>query len=201
MKIESTEIPGLVTIEPRVFEDDRGFFVETFQKARFQEAGLECRFVQDNHTRSRGGTLRGLHYQLRRPQGKLVGVVRGEIFDVAVDLRRSSPTFGRWAGVRLSEVSHRRVYIPPGLAHGFCVVSEVADVVYNCTDYYDPEDEHTILWRDPQLAIDWPIREPIVSEKDKHGLPFAQAPCFDSEPVEQDPASGRATVPSESIGK
>ncbi len=201
MRIEPTEIPGLVVIEPRVFEDDRGFFVETFQKARFQEAGLECRFVQDNHTRSRGGTLRGLHYQLRRPQGKLVGVVRGEIFDVAVDLRRSSATFGQWFGVRLSGPTRRMVYLPPGLAHGFCVVSDVADVVYNCTDYYDPEDEHTILWNDPQLAIDWPIRGPIISEKDERGLPFAQALCFEGQPAAQDSASGRASDPSESIGK
>ena len=136
-----------------------------------------------------------------RPQGKLVGVVRGEIFDVAVDLRRSSATFGCWVAVRSSESSHRRVYLPPGLARGFCVVSDVADVVYSCTDCYNEEDEHTILWSDPQLAIGWPIRKPILSEKDKRGLPFAQAPCLERETVEQDPASGRVTVPSESIGR
>ncbi len=183
MKIERTEISGFVVIEPRVFEDGRGFFVETFQQARFQEAGLDNRFVQDNHTRSQHGTVRGLHYQLRRPQGKLVGVVRGEIFDVAVDLRRGSPSFGQWLGVRLSEANHRLAYLPPGLAHGFCVVSDVADVVYKCTDYYAPEDEHTILWSDPQLAIDWPLSEPILSSKDQAGTPFAEAAYFDGKSV------------------
>jgi dTDP-4-dehydrorhamnose 3,5-epimerase len=178
MKIITTELPGVVLIEPRRFEDARGFFMETFHKQRFQEAGLECDFIQDNHSRSLRGVLRGLHYQLQHSQGKLVRVVRGEIFDVGVDLRRSSPTFGRWFGTVLSESNHLQLYLPPQCAHGFCALSEIADVVYKCTDVYDPESEQTIRWNDPDLGIEWPIAAPLVSEKDQRGGRFAEAPCF-----------------------
>jgi len=168
-----------VLIEPRVFEDSRGFFMETFRKSHFIEAGLPAEFLQDNHSRSCRGTLRGLHYQIEHAQGKLVRVVRGDIFDVAVDLRRKSPTFGRSIGTTLSETNRLQLYIPPGFAHGFCVVSEFADVVYKCTDWYYPEHEHVLLWNDPALGIAWPVQEPILSEKDKRGAPLAQAACFD----------------------
>jgi dTDP-4-dehydrorhamnose 3,5-epimerase len=179
MKFETTTIPGVVLIEPQVFEDPRGFFMEVFQKARFRQAGLESEFVQDNHSRSGRATLRGLHYQIQHPQGKLVRVIRGEVFDVAVDLRRHSPTFGRWFGVRLSETNRRQLYIPPGLAHGFCVISEAAEFLYKCTDYYYPEHERTLLWNDPQLAIDWPVTQPLLSEKDRRGLLLGAAPVFE----------------------
>jgi dTDP-4-dehydrorhamnose 3,5-epimerase len=181
VKVLSTDIPGVLLIEPQVWEDGRGFFLETFQRRRYQEAGIEHDFVQDNLSRSGHGTLRGLHYQIERPQGKLCWVVRGEVFDVAVDLRRRSPTFGRWTSVRLSAENHRQVYIPPGLAHGFCVLSDTAYFLYKCTDFYHPEHERTILWNDPQLNIGWPVSEPIVSKKDQNGLPLAEAPHFDTE--------------------
>jgi len=179
MNILPTDLPGVVIVEPRVFGDARGFFLEVFQQTRFREAGLDVTFVQDNHSRSRCGTLRGLHYQIEHPQGKLVRVIRGEAFDVAVDLRRGSPMFGRWTGVKLSDTNHRQIYVPPGFAHGFCVLSEEADILYKCTDFYYPEHERTILWNDPRLAIEWPIDEPLLSEKDQRGLPLADAPCFE----------------------
>jgi dTDP-4-dehydrorhamnose 3,5-epimerase len=179
MKITATDLPGVVLIEPRVFEDERGYFMETFQQPRFQEAGLAWDFVQDNHSHSLRGVLRGLHYQIEHPQGKLVRVVRGEIFDVAVDVRRSSPTFGRWFGAVLSETNRRQLYVPPGCAHGFCVLSERADVIYKCTDVYYPEHERTILWNDPDLAVAWPIASPLVSAKDQRGLSWRDAPYFD----------------------
>jgi dTDP-4-dehydrorhamnose 3,5-epimerase len=179
MNVQPTELPGAVVIEPEVFYDARGFFLETFQKARFQQAGLEADFVQDNHSRSSRGALRGLHYQIEHPQGKLLRVIRGEVFDVAVDLRRRWPTFGRWVGVVLSEENHRLFYVPPGVAHGFCVTSDVAELVYKCTDYYYPQHERTLLWNDPALAIAWPVCEPLLSEKDRRGLPLAEAPTFD----------------------
>jgi dTDP-4-dehydrorhamnose 3,5-epimerase len=172
-------IPGVVLIEPQVFEDPRGFFMEVFQRTRFQEAGLESEFVQENHSRSFRGTLRGLHYQIEHPQGKLVRVIRGGVFDVAVDLRRRSPAFGRWIGIDLSETNRRQLYIPPGLAHGFCVTSEAAEFLYKCTDYYYPEHERTLLWNDPELAIDWPITQPVLSEKDRRGLRLGAADVFD----------------------
>jgi dTDP-4-dehydrorhamnose 3,5-epimerase len=170
-----TELPGLTLVEPRVFEDARGFFMETFHSQRFHEAGLPTRFVQDNHSRSIGGTLRGLHYQLRHPQGKLIRCTRGEVFDVAVDLRLDSPTLGRWFATTLSESNRRQVYVPPGMAHGLCIVSDVAEVVYKCTELYDPDDERTIAWNDPQLGIAWPLASPLLSAKDRRGLSFAAA--------------------------
>jgi len=175
MRVQPTAIPGLVVIEPEVFEDDRGFFMETYQKDDFRKAGLDREFVQDNHSKSRRGTLRGLHYQIRRPQGKLVRIVSGEVFDVAVDIRRESATFGQWAGAYLSETNRKQFYIPPGFAHGFCVISETAETLYKCTDFYCPESERTIIWNDPQLAIDWPVDEPVLSERDAGGLPLAEA--------------------------
>jgi dTDP-4-dehydrorhamnose 3,5-epimerase len=178
MKFEATSLPGVIAIEPRVFGDHRGFLMEVYHKQRFVEAGITDEFVQDNHSGSCQGTLRGLHYQIEHPQGKLVRVIRGEIWDVAVDLRRDSPHFGRWVGVALSEENRRQVFIPPGFAHGFCVLSQTAEVVYKCTDLYYPEHERTLLWNDPQLGIDWPLRDPILSDKDQRGKPLAQADCY-----------------------
>jgi dTDP-4-dehydrorhamnose 3,5-epimerase len=178
MKVIETELPGVVVIEPQVFTDARGWFMETFHEARFREAGLPVGFVQDNHSRSVRGALRGLHYQLRHPQGKLIRCVRGEVFDVAVDLRQGSSTFGRWFGLMLSESNRRQVYLPPGIAHGVCTLSELADVVYKCSDLYDPQSERTLLWNDPQVGIEWPLVDPLLSEKDRRGLPLAQAETF-----------------------
>ena len=175
MKILPTNVPDVVLLEPKVFGDARGFFVETYREEKLQALGFNWRFVQDNHSRSIQGVLRGLHYQIGRPQGKLVHVVRGEIFDVAVDIRRDSRTFGRWVGMKLDDKSLRQVYIPPGFAHGFCVLSEIADVVYKCSDFYSPGHELTILWNDPEIGIDWPISEPLLSEKDLRGTPFDTA--------------------------
>ena len=166
MKVITTELPGVLLIEPHVFGDQRGFFMETYHQARYQESGIPDRFVQDNHSRSRRGVLRGLHYQPVQPQGKLVWVARGQVFDVAVDIRRGSPTFGRWAGAVLDDSNHHQFYIPPGFAHGFCVLSEEADFFYKCTDYYHPQSEQGILWNDPAIGIDWPIQEPLLSAKD-----------------------------------
>lgn len=166
MKLIKTEIEGVVIIEPKVFGDARGFFLETFQAARYAEAGIKERFVQDNHSRSGKGVLRGLHFQRSHPQGKLVSVSRGEVFDVAVDIRKGSPTFGHWAGITLSDENHRQLYVPPGCAHGFCVLSEIADFQYKCTDYYHPEDEGCLRWNDPEVGIDWPEKNPLLSEKD-----------------------------------
>ena len=166
MNISRFEIPGLLLIKPKVFEDDRGFFMETYHAERYAEHGLPTDFVQDNHSSSAKGTLRGLHYQLGRPQGKLVRVTKGEVFDVAVDVRRGSPHFGKWIGVTLSAENKHQFYIPEGFAHGFCVTSESADFLYKCTDYYAPEEERGIIWNDPDISIDWPIKEPILSGKD-----------------------------------
>jgi dTDP-4-dehydrorhamnose 3,5-epimerase len=168
MRVRETDIPGVVIIEPRVFRDARGFFVETYHVERYAEAGIALPFVQDNHSRSQEGTLRGLHWQWRRPQGKLVRVVEGEIFDVAVDLRPESATFGRWVGVTLSADDFTQLYVPPGLAHGFCVTSGYAQVEYKCTDLYDPEGEHGMRWDDPDLAIAWPVKgQPVLSARDQ----------------------------------
>jgi dTDP-4-dehydrorhamnose 3,5-epimerase len=175
MKFVKTELPGVVVIEPRVFEDPRGFFMETFHSARFREAGLPETFVQDNHSRSVARTLRGLHYQIEHPQGKLVRCIRGEIFDVAVDLRLDSPAFGRWFGTRLDASNRRQMYVPPGVAHGFCILSEVAEVVYKCTDLYYPQHERALIWNDPQVAVAWPISEPLLSDKDRRGMNFSEA--------------------------
>jgi dTDP-4-dehydrorhamnose 3,5-epimerase len=178
MQFLPTELAGVVVVEPRVFEDDRGFFMETFHRQKFAAAGIDVEFVQDNHSRSRSGVLRGLHYQLAHPQGKLVRAIRGAIFDVAVDLRKSSPAFGRWYGCELSEANRRQMYIPAGFAHGFCVTSDSAEVVYKCTELYHPEDERTLLWNDPALGIRWPVTNPVVSPKDARGSPLGKAECF-----------------------
>ena len=168
MKISHSKLKGCVIIEPRVFGDDRGFFLETFQAARYkQEAGIDLPFVQDNHSRSARGVLRGLHFQKTKPQGKLVRVVRGEVYDVAVDIRKGSATFGQWEGVILSEDNKKQFWVPPGFAHGFVVLSATADFEYKCTDYYDPSDEGSILWSDPDLDIPWPIVNPVLSTKDE----------------------------------
>lgn len=180
MNVIETELPGLVLVEPKVFGDARGFFLETYQEQRYAELKIGPRFVQDNLSRSRRGTLRGLHFQCEHPQGKLVQVLRGEVFDVAVDLRRSSPTFGRSYGVILNEDNRRQLFIPPGFAHGFCVLSETADFFYKCTDFYFPQFERTLLWNDPALAINWPDLggPPLLSAKDEKGLPLSQIEPF-----------------------
>ena len=168
MKISHSKLKGCVIIEPRVFGDERGFFLETFQAVRYeQEAGIDLPFVQDNHSRSAKGVLRGLHFQKTKPQGKLVRVVRGEVYDVALDIRKGSATFGEWEGVILSEDNKKQFWVPPGFAHGFVVLSDTADFEYKCTDYYDPSDEGSILWSDPDLNIPWPIANPVLSTKDE----------------------------------
>jgi len=169
MQFRPTELDGVVIIEPRVFPDERGFFVETYHAERYREAGIEATFVQDNHSRSARGTLRGLHAQSRHPQGKLLRVIEGEVFDVAVDIRRGSPTFLRWVGVNLSAENFLQIYVPVGFAHGFCVTSEFAQVEYKCSDIYDPGHELRILWDDPDIGVDWPIAEPLLSPKDRDG--------------------------------
>ena len=168
MNVVKTKLHDCVIIEPKVFGDERGFFLETFQAERYIElAGITLPFVQDNHSRSSKAVLRGLHYQKAKPQGKLVRVVRGEVYDVAVDIRQGSPTFGQWEGVVLSEANKRQFWVPPGFAHGFVVLSDTADFEYKCTDYYDPSDEGSILWSDPDLDIPWPIANPVLSTKDE----------------------------------
>jgi dTDP-4-dehydrorhamnose 3,5-epimerase len=166
VRLVPTDIPDVVVIEPEVHADGRGFFLETYNAERYRTHGISSAFVQDNHSQSIGGTLRGLHLQIRHPQGKLIRVIEGEIFDVAVDVRRGSPTFGRWVAVTLTAASFRQVYVPPGFAHGFCVVSPIAQVEYKCTDIYDPADEIGIAWNDPALAIAWPVSEPLLSPRD-----------------------------------
>ena len=178
MNVVPTDIPGVVILEPKVFGDDRGFFFESFNARTFAAAvGTDLAFVQDNHSKSRRGVLRGLHYQVERPQGKLVRVVAGAVFDVAVDIRPGSPTFGRWTGVELSADNKRQLWVPPGLAHGFVVRSETAEVLYKTTDYYAPAHERTLRWDDPDLAIEWGLTEPpLVSEKDARGHALAALP-------------------------
>ena len=171
--VRETTIPGVRLIEPAVYGDARGFFLETFEASRYASAGVPSRWVQLNHSRSGGGTLRGLHFQRQNPQGKLVRVARGAVYDVVLDLRAHSPTFGRWEAHRLDDRAHHQLWVPPGLAHGFCVLSEVADFVYACTARYDPEDEGGVAWDDPGLGIEWPVAEPLVSEKDR-ALPRLQ---------------------------
>jgi dTDP-4-dehydrorhamnose 3,5-epimerase len=166
MKIIETALPGVLIIEPKVHGDARGFFIETYHAQRYAEQGLPDTFVQDNHSRSSRGVLRGLHYQLQHPQGKLVRVTQGEVFDVAVDIRKGSPTFGQWAGVLLSGENHRQFYVPPGFAHGFCTLSDTADFLYKCTDYYHPECEYGVLWNDPAIGIEWPQMDYLLSQKD-----------------------------------
>lgn len=180
MNVIFTAIPGVLVIEPKVFGDARGFFFESFNQKAFDIAtGSNYRFVQDNHSRSAKGVLRGLHYQIQQPQGKLVRVVRGAVFDVTVDIRKSSPTFGKWVGIELSEENHRQVWVPPGFAHGFVVTSELADFLYKTTDYYAREHERCIAWNDPAIGIQWPIDQlPRLSAKDQQGLALRDAETF-----------------------
>jgi dTDP-4-dehydrorhamnose 3,5-epimerase len=167
VKIIDTELKGVVIVEPAVFEDPRGYFLETYHAGRYAEGGIRGPFVQDNFSHSVRGTLRGLHYQLERAQGKLVMALEGRIYDVAVDIRKGSPTFTQWVGVELSGENKRQLYIPPGFAHGFCVLSDTADVLYKCTDVYSQKDERGIIWNDPALAIAWPVTTPLLSDKDR----------------------------------
>lgn len=179
MKAERASIPDVLVLEPKVFGDARGFFMESWNAREFEKLGIKAHFVQDNHSRSTKNVLRGLHYQLRQPQGKLVRVSAGEIWDVAVDLRRSSPSFGRWTGLKLDAESKRMLWIPAGFAHGFLVLSETAEVQYKTTDYYAPEHERTLLWSDPALGIDWPLSgTPLMTDKDRKGLPLAGAETY-----------------------
>lgn len=177
MIVTPTALPGVLVIEPRVFRDERGFFVETYHQRKYAEAGIDATFVQDNHSRSACGTVRGLHAQVSRPQGKLVRCVEGRIFDVAVDIRPDSPHFRRWTGTWLSDEDFRQVYVPPGFAHGFCVASEAAQIEYKCTDFYDPADEITIQWNDPDLGIDWPLGAlpaVVLSARDRAARPLRE---------------------------
>jgi len=181
MDFQPTEIPDVVVIRPRVFEDGRGYFLETWEQRKFAAGGIGVPFVQDNQSRSVKHVLRGLHYQVSQPQGKLVRVVTGSIFDVAVDMRRSSPTFGRWVGAELSEQNHQLLWVPPGFAHGFVVLSDIADVIYKCTDFYAPAQERAVRWNDASVNVRWPLpagAEPIVSSKDAAAPSFGDAECF-----------------------
>ena len=181
MRTVPTRLPDVLIVEPVVHGDHRGFFMETWNQRTFAALGIHATFVQDNHSRSAAGTLRGLHYQLQRPQGKLVRVLRGEVFDVAVDIRRSSPTFGQWVGVTLSEANRRMLWVPPGFAHGFLVTSDVADVAYKCTELYAPDDERSVRWDDRDIAVAWPLdddRAPILSARDAEAPTLAQAQVY-----------------------
>lgn len=175
MNVVPTELPEVRIIQPRVFADDRGFFLETYNEKRYVDAGINVRFVQDNHSSSTQGVLRGLHYQVEHAQAKLVWVLDGRIFDVAVDVRIGSNTFGRWVGVQLDSTSKHQLFIPPGFAHGFCVLSETADVMYKCSDFYRPEDEAGVLYSDPEIGIEWPVTHPVLSAKDSALPPLARA--------------------------
>jgi dTDP-4-dehydrorhamnose 3,5-epimerase len=181
MQFQPTDISDILLITPKVFGDERGFFMETYQSRSFAEAGIQARFVQDNHSRSKQGVLRGLHYQLQQTQGKLVRVILGEIFDVAVDIRRSSPTFGKWVGARLSAENRQQMWVPPGFAHGYYVLSEWAEVLYKATDFYAPQWERSILWNDPEIGIAWPLVADVplsLSAKDEQGALLKNAECF-----------------------
>lgn len=181
MNVVPTPLPGVVIIEPRVFSDDRGCFLETWQARKFAAAGIDAKFVQDNHSSSVRHVLRGLHYQLARPQGKLVRVVTGAAYDVAVDLRRSSPSFGQWVGVHLSGQNHRMLWVPEGFAHGFLALSERVDFLYKCTDFYDPADERVLLWSDPAVGVDWPLpagAAPLLAPRDAAAPTLDGAECF-----------------------
>lgn len=180
-QFSNTVLNDVILIEPKVFSDERGFFLESYQKQRFSEAGIPFDFVQDNHSKSEQGVLRGLHYQIRQPQGKLMRVIAGEIFDVAVDIRRHSPTFGQWVGDYLSDRNKKMLWVPPGFAHGFYVTSPTAEILYKATDYYAPQWERTILWNDPTLQIGWPVQNgsPILSAKDRAGKLFLEAELFE----------------------
>ncbi|MEQ8408679.1 MAG: dTDP-4-dehydrorhamnose 3,5-epimerase [Gammaproteobacteria bacterium] len=180
MNIVATELPDVLIFEPKLHGDDRGYFLETWRQSHFDERGIAVKFVQDNQSKSAQGTLRGLHYQLNFPQGKLLRVLSGEIYDVAVDMRKSSPTFGKWVGVTLSADNHKQLWVPAGFAHGFYVTSKTAEIAYKCTEYYHPEDEHSLLWNDPTLAIDWPLvnDQPLLSGKDADAKTLADAATF-----------------------
>ncbi len=181
MKFTATSIPDVVLVEPKVFGDERGFFLETYRAETFAAAGITAAFVQDNHSRSKCGTLRGLHYQIRQAQGKLVRVILGEVFDVSVDMRRSSPTFGKWVGAQLSAENKRQIWVPPGFAHGFYVLSDWAELVYKATDYYGPEWERTLLWNDVQVGIEWPLLAGValtISPKDLQGKLLQEAETY-----------------------
>lgn len=182
MRFIPQKIPDVILIEPQVFPDKRGFFLESYHKERYLTAGIQADFVQDNHSASSGGVLRGLHYQIQQPQGKLVRVIAGELYDVAVDLRRHSSTFGHWVGLTLSSKTNNQLWVPPGFAHGFYVLSERADVLYKATDYYAPQWERTLLWDDPALGIGWPVKvgeSPILSSKDAQGTPLSAAETYE----------------------
>ena len=181
MKYHHSSLSGVIVFEPTVYEDARGFFLESYQKLKYSDVGLSNGFVQDNHSGSTQSVLRGLHYQIKQAQGKLIRVVVGEIFDVSVDLRSGSPTFGQWEGMLLSAENKKQIWVPPGFAHGFYVLSEWAEVIYKATDYYAPEWEHTLLWNDPEIGIQWPLLSgqlPILSEKDAQGKPLREAELF-----------------------
>lgn len=181
MRFAPTRIPDVVVVEPEVFEDDRGFFMETWHRDAFEAAGIDAQFLQDNYSRSSRATLRGMHYQVQQPQGKLIRVVVGEAFDVAVDLRRSSPSFGQWVGATLSAANRRSIWIPPGFAHGYVVTGDSAEMIYRCTDYYAPQHERTLLWNDQDVAIEWPlddIKQPILSTKDAGGTLLKDAEVY-----------------------
>ena len=176
MIFSETSLPGVIKLEPTVFGDNRGFFLETYHQDRYRRGGIQCSFVQDNHSHSQKNILRGLHYQLKASQDKLIYVVTGEIFDVAVDIRKGSPTFGKWFGTRLSSGNKHQLFVPKGFAHGFCVLSETADVCYKCSALYDPEDDYGIYWSDPSIGIEWPLSEPILSPKDQKNPLFTDIP-------------------------
>ena len=180
MRIINSSIPDVLLLESTVHGDDRGYFMETWRNSVFEEQGLDINFVQDNQSKSSRGTLRGLHYQLEFPQGKLVRVVSGEVFDVVVDLRKDSPSFGKWVGAMLSAENKKQLWVPPGFAHGFYVSSESAELLYKCTEYYHPEDEYSLLWSDETLAINWTLLDstPLLSDKDRHAKPLTEAPVY-----------------------
>ncbi len=182
MKFLPTKIPDVIEIQPQIHGDERGYFMETYQQRHFEELNITANFVQDNQSRSVKNTLRGLHYQIKQPQGKLVRVISGQVFDVAVDMRKASPTFGQWVGVTLCEEKNNQLWVPPGFAHGFFVLSESATFVYKCSDYYAPEHERSLLWNDPKIGIDWPIQEgtpPLLSNKDRAGKPIGAAEVYE----------------------
>ncbi|MBQ9432571.1 MAG: dTDP-4-dehydrorhamnose 3,5-epimerase [Kiritimatiellae bacterium] len=182
MKIEATALPGVMICEPEVFKDSRGFFLETYHARKYFDIGVKTVFVQDNRSRSTRSVLRGLHFQLHHPQAKLLSCIRGEIYDVAVDIRRGSPTFGKWVGATLSEDNFKQIFIPAGFAHGFCVMSDIAEINYKCSEFYDHKDDRGIRWNDPELGVEWPVTDPILSEKDRR-QPFlceAELPLYNN---------------------